>query len=340
MVTKFAALLGILVGPSLAFGSILPTDKGMSWSYSMTQEMGDGIRLAAASQAEDGSVRSSVLYRLDGTEDLEGTKVLKFEMHRDGLVTNTDLMTVDDGGIHCLARVGPDGERIPLHPAQTMVAAPLTDDLAWDFDGKAGTTDVHQHYVVAGQEDVTVPAGRFHAAFHIHGEQTQPDAMTIDRWFVPGTGIIKDITTMRNKDGDILQRIELQLKEKPRIAPRPEVKAQKFSAGLSSEAIGNFSTEFSTETPKIFARWQGHGLRNQARIRVVWIAEDVGDVAPANYTIDEASAVASIPEARGVFTLSRPDEGWAPGRYRVEFYVDDQLMETVKLKISAPDRFK
>jgi hypothetical protein len=216
----------------------------------------------------------------------------------------------------------------------------LTNDLSWDFDGKAGTTDVHQHYAVAGQEDVTVPAGHFHA-FHIHGEQTQPDAMTIERWFVPGTGIIKDITTMKNKDGDILQRIELQLKEKPKIAPRPEVKAQKkFSAGLSSEAIGNFSTEFSTETAKIHARWQGHGLRDKASIRVAWIAEDVGDVAPANYTIDEATAVATIPEARGVFTLSRPEDGWAPGRYRVEFYVDDQLMETVKLKISAPDRFK
>jgi hypothetical protein len=35
----------------------------------------------------------------------------------------------------------------------------------------------------------------------------------------------------------------------------------------------------------------------------------------------------------GVFTLSKPDEGWAPGAYRVEFYVDDELSETVKLKI-------
>lgn len=340
MVIKFGALLGVLTGASFTLGSIIPTDTGMTWSYLMTQELGDGVRLPGAAENDDQTVRSNVLYRLEGTQDLEGSPVLKFEMHRDGLVTNTDLMTVDDAGIHCLARVGPDGDLIPLHPSQTMVAAPLRDGLTWDFNGKAGATDVRQHYHVVGEEDLTVPAGRFRA-FHIHGEQTQPDAMTIERWFVQGTGIIKDVTTMRNKDGDILQRIELQLKEKPKIAPRPEVKPQKkFSAGVSTEPIGNYATEFSTETPKIYARWQGHGLRNQARVRVLWIAEDVGDVAPANYTIDEASAAATNPEARGVFTLSRPEAGWAAGRYRVEFYLDDQLVETVKLKISAPDRFK
>jgi hypothetical protein len=340
MEIKLALLLGAMASASLAQGALIPTSDGTTWAYRMTQQPGEGIKLPGATEDEDGSVRTDVLYRLDGTENLDGTKVLKFEMHRDGMVTNTDLVTVDDGGIHCLARVGADGERIPLQPAQTMVAAPLTPHLAWDFDGKAGTTDVHQHYAVVGQEDVTVPAGHFRA-FHIHAEQTEPDAMTIERWFVPGTGIVKDITTMRNKDGDMLQRIELDLKEKPKTAPRPEVKPQKkLSVGLSSEAMGNFATDYSTETPKIYARWQGRGLRSQARIRVVWIAEDVGDVAPANYTIDEATAVATIADAHGIFTLSRPEDGWAPGRYRVEFYVDDELIDTVKLKISTPDRFK
>jgi hypothetical protein len=31
--------------------------------------------------------------------------------------------------------------------------------------------------------------------------------------------------------------------------------------------------------------------------------------------------------------LSRPEDGWAIGDYRGEFYVDDLLVETVKLKI-------
>ena len=35
----------------------------------------------------------------------------------------------------------------------------------------------------------------------------------------------------------------------------------------------------------------------------------------------------------GAFTLVRPEDGWAPGDYRVEFYVDDVLVDVVKLKI-------
>jgi hypothetical protein len=343
MVMKFGAFPAVLASATLAAGSLIPTDDGMSWPYRMTQQLGDGVRLSGAAKSDNGSVHSDVLYRINGTEDVDGAKALKFEMHRNGMVTNTDLIAVDNYGIHCLARISANGERVPLRPVQTMVAAPLTPDLTWDFDGTAGTTEVLQHYTLVGLEEVTVPAGHFRA-YHIHGEQTAPEPMTIERWFVRDTGIIRDITTMRNKEGEILQRIELELKEKPKVAPRPEVKApKKLSVDLSSEAIGDFKGDFTTDTPKIYARWQGHGLRKEAKVRVSWVADDVGDVAPPNYAIDEASAVASIPDTRGIFTLSRPDGGWTPGRYRVEFYVDDELIDTVKLKINPaerPDRFK
>jgi hypothetical protein len=306
----------------------------------MIQELGEGVSLPGAKADEAGKLHSDVIYRLDGIQKIDGQPVLKFEMHRDNLVTTTELITIDSSGIHCSARIDADGVRIPLVPPQTIVAAPLTRDLKWDFDGKAGDVEVHQHYAVVGEEEVVVPAGRFQA-FHIHGEQSAPDSTTIDRWFVKGVGIVKDVTVMRNKDGDILRRIELDLKEKPKTAPRPAIKPpRKLSVGLSSEPIGDFVTTFSSDSPKIYARWQGHGLAEHANVRAVWIAEDIGDAASANYTIDEATAAATIPNARGVFTLSRPDDGWAPGAYRVEFYVDDQLIDTVKLKIVPPDRFK
>lgn len=314
---------------------MIPTEPGTNWSYQMIQKLGEGVGLTGVTPDKTGQVQSDVIYRLEGTEKVAGQSFLKFEMHRNKTVTNTELIAIDENGMHCAARTDVNGERIALVPPQTIVAAPLKKNLEWDFDGKADQTEVHQHYAVLDEEDVVVPAGRFHA-FHIHGEQTAPDNMTIDRWFAEGTGIVKDVTTMRNKDGDMLQRIELDLKEKPRIGPRPEVEPpRKLSAGLSSEAVGNFTTSFPSDTPKIYARWQGRGLRSQARIRSLWIAEDIGEVAPANYTIDEATAVASVPNARGVFTLSRPEGGWAPGSYRVEFYVDDELIETVKLKIGS-----
>jgi hypothetical protein len=68
-------------------------------------------------------------------------------------------------------------------------------------------------------------------------------------------------------------------------------------------------------------------------VKAVWIAENIGEDFPQHYKVDEASAVTETPNAHGAFTLTRPEDGWAPGDYRVEFYVDDVLVDVVKLKI-------
>jgi hypothetical protein len=163
-------------------------------------------------------------------------------------------------------------------------------------------------------------------------------SMTIDRWFVNGVGIVKDITATEMPDGDLLRRITLQLKERPKVAPRPEVKPmappKKVSVTLGAVPIGSSANQFSAGTPKIYARWQGRSLRTGAKIRAVWVAENVSGAASPNYTVDEATAVANSPDAHGVFTLSRPDEGWIPGDYRVDIYLDADLIDSAKLKIT------
>ena len=191
----------------------------------MTEELGKGLTISNLKPDADGKVRLPVLYRLEGIEDVDGKGLLKFEMHRAGSITNTDLVTVDEHGITCWARINLDGELIKFNPPQIMVAAPLKQGATWNFDGQAGDLKVHQEYNVTGEEDIEVPAGEFHA-FHIRGEQSSPSRMTIDRWFVPGTGIVKDVTTMRAADGDLLERISLELAERPKIENRPEVKSE------------------------------------------------------------------------------------------------------------------
>jgi len=156
--------------------------------------------------------------------------------------------------------------------------------------------------------------------------------------FVNGVGIVKDVTAMRTDAGDLMRSVTLELKEPPKITPRPKVKPtprpKNLYVTLDPEAVGTAANQFSAATPKICARWQGHNLPPQAKIRAVWIAENIGDAAPPDYTIDESTALTSDPNSNGTFTLSRPGNGWAPGDYRVEFYIDDALNETVKLKIS------
>jgi len=303
----------------------------------MTEEIGKGLNISGVKTDADGKIRLPVVYRLEGSEDLDGRGLLKFEMHRAGTITNTDLLTVDEHGITCWARVNLDGELVKFTPPQTMIAAPMRKGTAWNFDGKAGELKVQQRYDVLEEEKIDVPAGQFQA-FRIHGEQTTPNRMTIDRWFAPGVGIVKDITTMQDAKGDLLQRISLELAEPPKILDRPEVKLdiapKRLAVTLAKDRFGKPLTTFSSTTPEIYARWQGQRLREGANVKAVWIAENIGDDFPQDYKIDEASTVATSPTARGSFALEKPEDGWMPGNYRVDFYVDNVLVDAVKMKIA------
>ncbi len=336
MKTIFIVLASAIASASSFAAPIIPTAPGTSWQYVMTQEAGEGLRFSNAKANADGKLRVPVVYRLAGMEKIDGKDLLKFEMHREGVVTNTDLLTVDERGIFCFARVDQNGEMTKLNPPQTMVAAPLKSGTSWDFDGDIAGVKVQQHFRVIDEEDVDLAGGKFRAC-KIHGEQTSPAGVTIDRWFVNGMGIVKDVTTTRTPEGALVRRITLELKEQPKVLPRPEVKpvaTKKLNGSVGKEAVGEPSNVFGPDTEKICARWQGNGLRKDAKIRVVWIAENIGDVAPPDYAIDEATATATAPDAHGIFTFSRPDDGWTPGEYRAEFYLDDALTDTVKLKIS------
>jgi len=315
---------------------LVPTNPGTTWRYNLTEELGKGVSISNLKADVDGKVRLPVIYRLEGTEDIDGKGLLKFEMHRAGSVTNTDLVTIDEHGITCWARINLDGERIKFNPPQKMIAAPLKTGATWNFDGQAGELKVHQQYDVTGEEDIEVPAGEFHA-FHIRGEQSSPSRMTIDRWFVPGIGIVKDVTTMRAADGDLLERISLELAARPQIENRPEVKldsaSKRLSVTFSTDQFGKPTTTFSSDAPQIYMRWQGRRLRKGAKVKAVWVAENIGEDFPQDYKVDEASATAESQNARGAFTLARPENGWAVGDYRVEFYVDDVFVDSEKLKI-------
>src|SRR5438094_1602796 len=321
---------------SVLAASLIPTAPGNSWRYNMTEEIGNGLKVSNVKPDADGKIRMLVLYRLEGTENVDGKDLLKFEMHRAGAITNTDLLSVDDHGIICWARINLDGELVKFNPPQTMIAVPLKKGAAWDFNGQAGDLKVQQHYDVVGEEKIEVPAGKFQA-FRIHGEQTAPNRMTIDRCFAPGVGIVKDVTAMQDAKGDLLQRISLELVENPKIGERPEVKSdatpKQLAVSLAKDRFGKPTTTFSSNTPEIYARWQGQRLRQGASVKAVWIAQNISEDLPQDYKVDEASVVAEAPTARGAFTLARPQDGWIPGDYRVEFYVDNVLVDTLKMKI-------
>ena len=93
-------------------------------------------------------------------------------------------------------------------------------------------------------------------------------------------------------------------------------------------------TQFSADVAKVYVFWKGQALDVGDKIQATWIAEDVGDVAPKNYKLDEVSMTADGPRAFGTFTITKPNKGWPVGKYRVEIYQNDKLAETVKFEVS------
>ena len=317
----WAAAFLVLIASALA-APLIATKQGTTWQYDVTDKAG----------GESTSTQLQIRYCIVGTQQFGRNEVLKLETFVGNAATKTELMTIDQNGILSFAHTGKDGKMIGFISPQTVVPAKLNEGATWDYVDEIAGLRVHQHFTVANTEKVSVPAGDFRA-FRLHCQESVPISVMIDRWFVPGIGFVKEIATLRSPTGNLLNRRTLELARLPTTETKANDVAKKLLVGVSSRPIGEFETEFPSTVQNIYARWEGHGLRKGAKVRAVWIAENVGNIAPANYKIDDAVAIAEAPDSHGVLTLSRPDPGWAEGNYRVEFYLDETLIETVKIRI-------
>lgn len=357
----FLAVELLLAAVSVRADPLLPTAEGTSWEYDSTETL-----TGAA------PVHSVVTVRA-GKQLLDGKEVVKFETISGNVVSKTELVSVDENGIACLARSGKNGKITKLNPPEPIIAAPLKVGVAWELESEVAGIKVHQHVIVVAEEGVTVPAGKF-KAFHLQCEDASLMSIKLDRWFVPGTGFVKETTVVRGPG--VMQRVTLELNQvtevlsKPVVipstaAPKPAQQqpdsspksaaalasaatpsepvaspgeksaapSKKLTVEVSGEPAGGLKTEFQSDVANIYVRWHGHDLPESARIRVAWVAEDVGDLVEPNFIVDETETVAAAPNASARFTLGRPPDGWAEGKYRVEFYVDDVPVETVRVRI-------
>jgi hypothetical protein len=117
--------------------------------------------------------------------------------------------------------------------------------------------------------------------------------------------------------------------------PEKDADAQKgLDAAMAADKDTKPTDTFPATLPKLYAFWIAHGLANGDKVRGVWIADDVGDVAPKGTKIDEVTMVyAGVNE--NAFDLTRPTKGWPIGKYHVDLYINDDLAKTVPFSIVA-----
>lgn len=335
-----ALIAAAMLAATARADSIFPMAEGMSWTYQMTQEFGAGVSAndPSVTPDADGKVRLPVTITVTGAEKIDNVNAHKVELRRDGKLQTIQFLQVNEQGVFELARGDESGEKIKFDPPQKILSFPLKVGEKWEYHGGGGGEEVAESYEIVAHESVQVPAGKFEA-YHLRVIGTQPFNSVVDRWYVPNLGEIKDVTEVRRPNGAMVQRLSFELTELPKLAGKSEVRStitsapKKLSVSLSKDATGEVMTKFASDTPKVYARWQGNELPAQAKLRAVWIAEDVGAVAPPNYKVDETSLIAPAPDSHGTFTLSRPNAGWPAGDYRVELYVGETLAETIKFKI-------
>ena len=95
---------------------------------------------------------------------------------------------------------------------------------------------------------------------------------------------------------------------------------------------------FAPDVPKVHALFKTKGAQTGDKLRGVWIAEDVGDAAPANTKIDETTLTLEGDVGDGDFSCSKPTKGWPAGKYHVDIYANDKLATTVKFTIEPAEK--
>jgi hypothetical protein len=107
----------------------------------------------------------------------------------------------------------------------------------------------------------------------------------------------------------------------------------KIEVTLAKDEDSKPAKVFPADIPKVYAFFKTKGTQKGDKVRGVWIAEDVGNAAPKETKIDEATMTADGDTSDGNFSLTKPTKGWPVGKYRIEIYVGGRFVETVKFQI-------
>jgi hypothetical protein len=297
-----------------------PAKDGTMWQYTFTRE-----------PENDKAVLTRQIVKSSSSQK----PTLQIEEKVNGATQAAQTVMMENGALLAVAQRAADGKATVLAPAKTILPAKMGPGTTWDFHGRIAGIDLNMPLKVVADEQIQIPAGKFRA-WHIHGQQTGVVSTTAEQWWTPGVGLVKESVTQRSPMGQLLDRRVIEMTASPSVEPaRAPLDTRPFEASVSTSTAGAPMDIISSDALQIVARWRVRRPAGNAKVRAVWIAEDTGGIAPADYKIDEATAIATPPESVGTFTLSRPPDGWAVGKYRVEFYVQDALAGTARVTIAA-----
>jgi len=305
----------------------IPSSAGTVWQYETSEAIG-----------ERGA--GTILLRIGGPEAREGKELLRLDTVQNDELKKTDFVTVEDRGVLSHRRTVAGGKSASFNPPCTLLLGRAEVGESIQLADVLTAAETQRQCTVAAIEEVTVPAGTFQA-YRVRCEEPWPVSLAVECWYAPAAGLVKQTASTRGPGGRLLQRVttvltKLSLGETGTPSPPPVTAAAlppRFTLAVAEKRDGEPVGEFKSDTPNIFVTWRGENLPVDETVRLAWVAEDVGDIVDPNFIVDQTETVVTTPEFGARFTLSRPKDGWAPGKYRLELYLEDTLMETVNVTI-------
>lgn len=102
---------------------------------------------------------------------------------------------------------------------------------------------------------------------------------------------------------------------------------------LSDSKGGAAKNKFSKDTALLVLESKIADVPNGAKLRGAWIAEKT-QVAPPNYRIDGTELIKGPLINQVTFTMSRPNNGWPVGDYRVDLFINDKAAGSVRFSVA------
>jgi hypothetical protein len=288
-ICAFHLLLGTAAVPPTSWP--FPTADGTIWRYVLTRE-----------PEQEQTVLIRQIAGLPKSKKTEGP--IRLEQRLDGTVKFAEWLTRQNEAILATAERGADGTSVVLNPPATILPGKMEPGASWNFRGQIAGADLILPLKIISEEEIKVAAGKFRA-WHIRGEQAGLVTTVAEQWFAPGVGWVKETVTQRSPTGQLIDRRSVEMTALPSAQPNARIAlpARPFDASISTSTAGAPTDVISADALQIVARWRVHREIGTAKVRAVWIAEDTAGLAPADYKIDEATAIATPPESVGKFTL-------------------------------------
>lgn len=194
------------------------------WTYHLHQELSEGMSFGEAdAKIANGRVLDTVVIaEVTGTDTIDGETFVRVNSTRTGNPWLTEWYRLAPAGLLLGKTIDHESQQETLMvPPQRLLSSGLQAGESWEW--QASDAPVHIRFEVIGAATVDVPAGVFESIEIFQDTTVTLEAYAISvrqsRWFVPGTGYVKQDTKMSVGDR-VLNRTVLSLEKFEPVAGR------------------------------------------------------------------------------------------------------------------------